>query len=392
MRATWCWQAVETILSNAAQPAKAPTAQAWASNALLRSPVHTRPRFMRANWDAEHAESFGPWRISQTTDPMSSLESPTPHFDAAEANPSDHDHDVDPALAHGEHSTDGLQPNAEGDMADGDTEGGSVARVGHERVTHAQLTQAVDEAHATGHALGYALGQQDAADAVHAERAHERELLRHLGIELRALADDPDRYFEPMRRLALHLAEQLVRTELSVSGQAISQLVRQCLATLEPPGEGAVVSLHPDDLERLQAAAPELAGTVGLEADARLSVGSVQVRRQDARIDDLIEHRLSDLVAHLQLDPNAWKERSVQLQPAASPGASRFSAPLNKQTVEEAREREAPHSPAAFDAADAADADTGAPLARPLPLNDIDLHDIDLELGDPPPPTRSDDD
>jgi flagellar biosynthesis/type III secretory pathway protein FliH len=130
------------------------------------------------------------------------------------------------------------------------------------------------------------------------------------------MAENPDRYFEPLRRLALHLAEQLVRSELTMSEQAISQLVRQCLTQLEPPGESAVVTLHPDDLALIQdAAAKDLAQSVSFEGNASLLRGSVQVRRHDARVDDLIEDRLQTLVEQLQINPQSWRDRSVLLKP-----------------------------------------------------------------------------
>jgi flagellar biosynthesis/type III secretory pathway protein FliH len=121
---------------------------------------------------------------------------------------------------------------------------------------------------------------------------------------LKNLAADQEQLFEPLKRLALHLAEQLVRAELSISGAAIEQLVRQCLAQLDQPADKAVVCLNPDDLERFTRLTD---GTHGLrlEADARLQAGSVRVEINDSLIEDLIEHRLEVLSRQLLGDAHA---------------------------------------------------------------------------------------
>ena len=280
---------------------KAPSAQRWSSNPLLSGTVERQPHFLRAKWDADQVESFGPWRIAPSGDPAATLELDAPHFEAVDADGAPEA--VTPeTLAEGGAEAPGLEV--------------SPRISGGELISKAQLTEALAEAEAKGREEGLALGREQALQDVAQQRAQEREIMRGLSIELHAMAENPDRYFEPLRRLALHLAEQLVRAELTVSEQAISQLVRQCLAQLEPPGESAVVTLHPDDLALIQdAAAQELAQSVSFEGDSRLMRGSVQVRRHDARVDDLIEDRLQTLVEQLQINPQSWRDRSVLLKP-----------------------------------------------------------------------------
>ena len=288
---------------------KAPSAQQWASDPLLAGAPERHPHFLRAKWDTEHAESFGPWRIAPAADPTSALELESPHFDSALA---DGPHDEEGAQPSGPHAAD---EHAAADAAQGSDELAPGAS-GAELISKAQLTEALAEAEARGKEQGVAEGREQAQQELAEQRAQEREIMRGLSIELHAMAENPDRYFEPLRRLALHLAEQLVRAELTMSEQAISQLVRQCLAQLEPPGESAVVTLHPDDLALIQdAAAQELAQSVSFEGNASLLRGSVQVRRHDARVDDLIEDRLQTLVEQLQINPQSWRDRSVLVKP-----------------------------------------------------------------------------
>lgn len=299
MLANWCWRAAETTLSNTTH--KAPSAQGWSSNPLLSGTVERQPHFLRAKWDAEHVESFGPWRIAPSGDPAATLELDAPHFEAVDAD-APPQASTPETLAEGAAEAPGLEM--------------SPRISGGELISKAQLTEALAEAEAKGREEGLTQGREQALSEIAEQRAQEREIMRGLSIELHAMAENPDRYFEPLRRLALHLAEQLVRAELTVSEHAISQLVRQCLAQLEPPGESAVVTLHPDDLALIQdAAAQELAQSVSFEGDSRLARGSVQVRRHDARVDDLIEDRLQTLVEQLQINPQSWRDRSVLLKP-----------------------------------------------------------------------------
>jgi flagellar biosynthesis/type III secretory pathway protein FliH len=147
-----------------------------------------------------------------------------------------------------------------------------------------------------------------------AERVKERELIRHLGIELRSISQDPQRFFEPLKRLSLHLAEQLVRAELQISGQAIQGLIQSCIQQLDHPAQPIKVSLNPQDMKRLQAMGEAVTAHLELEADPQLRPGSVRVRVQDSVVQDLIEHRLEPLARRLLPQPEAWMQSSSLVQ------------------------------------------------------------------------------
>lgn len=263
----------------------------WASDALLSS-TSQAPRFMRTVWDEQAAAPFGPWRIAPRVDPLD-----VPPASTSPAEPVDSR--AAAQMAESEDAPDAALPAQPAEPAALDFH------------TQAALQAAQDEAYERGLQAGLAQARAE----LEAERARERELLRHLSIELRALGDDPQRYHEPLRRLALHLAEQLVRAELQLSGQAISQLVRQALDHLEQPADKAVVSLHPSDLDRLKAMGPEALQGLELEVDAHLSPGSVRVRVHDTVVQDLIEHRLEALARPLLKDAEAWLSRSSLINP-----------------------------------------------------------------------------
>jgi flagellar biosynthesis/type III secretory pathway protein FliH len=157
-------------------------------------------------------------------------------------------------------------------------------------------------------------GQAQLHTELDAERAKERELIRHLGIELRSISQDPQRFFEPLKRLSLHLAEQLVRAELQISGQAIQGLIQSCIQQLDHPAQPIKVSLNPQDMKRLQAMGEAVTAHLELEADPLLRPGSVRVRVQDSVVQDLIEHRLEPLARRLLPQPEAWMQSSSLVQ------------------------------------------------------------------------------
>ncbi len=269
----------------------------WVPSPLLLKPQQT-PRFLRAAWDQKAAHAFGPWRVGAPVDPaLAGHELAAPAFAAGEGA----------ALAHagGDHPL----PD---DTRPGDTEVIDVqARAVHDgqALPSEANPEALAAAEARGHARGLEEGRAQALAELEAERAREAELIRHLAIELRALSDAPDRFFEPLRRLALHIAEQLVRGELRASPDAISQIVRQALAALDPsPGAQVLVCVHPEDAAVLQSASPSFLEGLKLQPEPQLHRGSVRLRLDDTVLEDLVENRLQALVDRLLVHTGASRE------------------------------------------------------------------------------------
>ena len=263
------------------------------------------PRFVRTHWDERSARAFGPWRVADASEPTDSLTRPSPvlpaphpsathHPAAGNALPApDSDTQADAAQVESLPAIDAAQLQALHDAAyqQGLSDGRTQAREALRAELEAELQ-----------------ARQDAE--LQAERQRERELLRHLGIELRGLQQDPQRFYEPLKRLALHVAEQLVRGELQVSGRTVERLVQQCLQQIEHPQPLVEVQLHPSDLARLQALGEAATEHLQLQADPDLRPGSVRVRVHDTVVQDFIEHRLEPLARRLLAEPDAWLPRS----------------------------------------------------------------------------------
>ena len=119
-------------------------------------------------------------------------------------------------------------------------------------VSQEALEEARLQAYAKGQEHGRMEAQQELLQAGDESQRQLRERIAALEEEVAALGQSPDRLHAPLKRLALHLAEQLVLGELSQSPQAIERLVQRCVEELGSRQARVQVELHPDDLALLQ--------------------------------------------------------------------------------------------------------------------------------------------
>ena len=201
--------------------------------------------------------------------------------------------------------------------------------------------------------------EQTEAESLTALADKANQLLVSIEQGVIALQENPASWHEPLKRLALHLAEQLTLTELSISASGIQNMIDRCIETLDvQSASSVVVELNPTDMALLQAhkAAPgEKTHQWRLVADTHLLPGSVRVRADDAVVSDLIEHRLETLAQALLQDTKPW-----QAQTAFQP--ERLAARRGKaQTVEDALPRD----------------------VTPLDISALDLPDLNLSDAKP---------
>lgn len=228
---------------------------------------------------------------------------------------------------------DGQQVDAEQeilDQAEAETQAQAEdqARQDADSVSEAALEQAKREAFEDGYQRGLDEGESQWANA--------RDSFAELTESLRAAQQDMTSFYDPIKKLSLHLAEQLVRGELSQSSAVIERLITEALKDVEQQGEGPVILyLNPMDKEKFSV---NLEGDLGgelqnidLRADPKLSQGSVRVSIDDSAIEDLLEHRLDSLA------------QSLLGQPMASSGSAfenNFANPVDEKIIEGAVEIE----------------------------------------------------
>ncbi len=169
-----------------------------------------------------------------------------------------------------------------------------------------------------GKEQGLKEGEQAAREAVAEEMAAQRVLFENASNELNGLMADPKKFFEPLKRLALHIAEQVVVGELQTSSKAIERLVQRCLDELDHPVHGAVVlELNPEDKNRLETQSADFIKGMRLEAVHDMQPGSVRVFANDTVVEDLVAHRLEGLARALLVDVSEWREKSPLAQPVS---------------------------------------------------------------------------
>lgn len=216
--------------------------------------------------------------------------------------------------------------------------------------------QAVDDARAQGFADGMEEARAQLYDQIRAELQSEMQasaqaqaqvdqtLVDALEAAAQAMRQDPQQFLEPVKRLALHIAEQLVLGELRLDGAVIDRLAQRCVDDLAANEMSAVVlELHPDDLHALH----DLRKRAGLAeknlpqlmANDALPPGSVRASANDAVVEDLITHRLAAIARTLLMD-----EARLRNQSAFSP--ERLAAErLGSTAVEDVPARMRPTGP-----------------------------------------------
>ena len=211
------------------------------------------------------------------------------------------------------------------------------------------LAKAREEGRAQGAAEARAALQTEMEDKLRAALGDDHALVNALADALALLQQSPQSFFEPLKRLALHLAEQLVLAELALDGGAIERLVQRCVDELAQHDESLVlVELNPADLAMLQELRERSGLAEGsalrLQPNDKLLPGSVRASANDALVEDLIGERLSALARGLAVDEPRWRSNT-----AFSPERI-ASDRLPGTGVEDARPRMAPSAAAPIDA------------------------------------------
>lgn len=243
--------------------------------------------------------------------------------------------------------------------------------------------QDLEEARLQAYQNGLAHGRDEVRQAMQVQQHSETQALREridaLQAGLEELRHSPERLHEPLKRLALHLAEQLVLGELALGPQAIERLVRRCVDELGSKSPAVRIALHPDDLALLQPwlqrHAGDEAGEAGrssapawtLQADPGLKPGSVRASAEDSVVNDLVEHRLDALARQLQIEPQRAARQSAFQPERLAARRAEVDAVLDAHP----RMAEAPRSPRFSPVVEAEPAaPSPAPSSPPQPAGD----------------------
>lgn len=177
---------------------------------------------------------------------------------------------------------------------------------------------------------GYERGEEQGTQDSEAKWAQARQAFTELTQSIRTAQNDMTEFYAPLKKLALHLAEQLVRGELTLSSAAIERLTKEALQDVEQQGEGPIIiRLHPLDMEKFSAQLDGELDGLDLRGDPDLSQGSVKVSIDDSAIEDLIEHRLAHLSEKLLGFASGQRESS-----SGSAFDSNFASPVVEKVID----------------------------------------------------------
>ncbi|MDB0064904.1 FliH/SctL family protein [Oceanospirillaceae bacterium] len=160
-----------------------------------------------------------------------------------------------------------------------------------------------EQGYQEGYDQGFALGQtegelkgietgQQQVEVLEQQRNKDMQVaLEHLSQLTNTLSDE---LLQPMQTLAVHLAKELVRGELSLSSQAIERLIMLSMEQLQSTQSTIQVHMNPLEFERLQQhkGLPE---QLVLQPSNDVSMGSIKVEHADSWVEDLMEDRLAQI-------------------------------------------------------------------------------------------------
>lgn len=156
---------------------------------------------------------------------------------------------------------------------------------------------------------GFQQGSQQAESKYH----DALKTVQRLAQNLQTKQDNVAEFYDPLKKLSLHLAQELVRGELALSQHSIQRLVREAIDLIEQQGASKIiVTLHPDDAEGMLNISDAPIEDIDIRTDTDLSRGSVRVTMGDTVIEDLIESRLQDIADQIY-QSNTSQDKNTEI-------------------------------------------------------------------------------
>jgi flagellar biosynthesis/type III secretory pathway protein FliH len=279
----------------------------WESDTILNGQTKN-PNFVRTFWNESQSQEFGPWRLDAKSDPTDGLSKP--HDNNKE------NHDQNEFLGENENSNELLDTEENLTVTPENSPNSEAEKNLSKEQLNLQifsLTNQIKTAQQQGYVQGLKDGMTKALFDLESERNKDKEIISTLLAELQNILQDSFGQFEPLRKLALHIAEQLVRTELSISGNSIDRLVQACIKEINAQEKYITLSANSADIERIKPFLKDSGSEILMQVDNNLHQGSIRVRSNDTIIEDLIENRLGGLAKILISNPEEWLKKSSTL-------------------------------------------------------------------------------
>ena len=157
---------------------------------------------------------------------------------------------------------------------------------------HAEELERVEQtAFKEGHEKGLKEGAEKSRNEIREFELDYKKVLKD--IEKQAVTSN--QLYEPLKKLSIAIAVQMVRGELSLSSLAIERLITACIDQLDLNEKSDfLIYVSEFDMNQIEKFGIKIDAQL-LKADSRLSKGSVRLSMGDMIIEDLIETRLAEI-------------------------------------------------------------------------------------------------
>jgi len=189
--------------------------------------------------------------------------------------------------------------------------GGTAARAGKAAAAPVVSAEVIEEARLAAWQEGLERGLAEGRELGLSEmRSQAQRLVQLAGRLERPFATVDGAIEHELMQLAMTLARQLVRRELTADPAQVVSVVREALAALPSGQQRITVQLHPDDARLVRQALVE-------DSDQPLRItevpgmqrGDCQVQSEQSRIDERLDARLERLMTQLLGDGSGGEGR-----------------------------------------------------------------------------------
>ena len=161
--------------------------------------------------------------------------------------------------------------------------------------------QAFAEGEAKGRADAQRLAQEDFSERQQQFEIEARDEIARFMSSIKASLIQHNALAEPLKRLAVRLAELIARAELQLSDQAINNLVERVVNELEPNElKDVVITVSPGWHERMsEDQFKGLFENCDIQISEQLADGSIRLSIEDKSIEDLLEGRITEIASQV---------------------------------------------------------------------------------------------
>ena len=161
--------------------------------------------------------------------------------------------------------------------------------------------QAFAEGEAKGRADAQRLAQEEFSERQQQFEIEARDEIARFMSSIKASLIQHNALAEPLKRLAVRLAELIARAELQLSDQAINNLVERVVNELEPNElEDVIITVSPGWHERMtEDQFKGLFENCDFQISEQLADGSIRLSIEDKSIEDLLEGRITEIASQV---------------------------------------------------------------------------------------------